>query len=263
VSATGTPSLGPSSTGERVYDVDVVVVGSGVAGMSTALGLVRTRRVLVVEDGDGSTRWAQGGIAVALDSEDPAEHARDTQDAGGGLCDPRALDRLVEEGPLRVADLVAGGARLDRDDQGALTRSLEGGHRRRRVVHAGGDATGAEVWRALHAQAEQAGVQRLRDTRVTALTRVQAPGGPTVTGLLATGPAGPVRVHARAVVLATGGIGHAYGASTNPVGVRGEGLALALLAVRAVPPHGAGRRGRAPPPAAGVRGAAWRGRGAT
>jgi L-aspartate oxidase len=212
------------------YDVDVVVVGSGVAGMTAALGLARTRRVLVVEDGDGSTRWAQGGIAAAFADDDPAEHAHDTHVAGGGICDPVAVQRLVEEGPLRLAELVAAGARLDRTDSGALCRSREGGHRSRRIVHAGGDSTGAEVWRVLRAQADRVGLQRLRRTRVTALTLAMTPHGPAVTGLEAAGPQGRVRVRARAVVLATGGIGHVFGATTNPAGVRGEGLALALRA---------------------------------
>ena len=212
------------------HNVDVVVVGSGVAGMTAALGLARTRRVLVVEDGDGSTRWAQGGIAAAFGDDDPAEHAADTHVAGGGLCDPDAVQRLVEEGPLRLAELIAAGARLDRAGSGALSRSREGGHRSRRIVHAGGDATGAEVWRVLHAQADRAGLPRLRRTRVTALTMATPAHGPVVTGLEATGPQGRVRVRARAVVLATGGIGHVFGASTNPAGVRGDGLALALRA---------------------------------
>jgi len=212
-------------------EVDVAVVGSGVAGLSTALGLSRTRRVCILEDGDGSTRWAQGGIAAAFAREDdPAWHAADSQVAGDGLCRPRALARLVEEGPLRVAELVASGARFDRVAGGGLARTLEGGHRRRRVVHAGGDATGAEVARVLEAAADAAGLARLRHARVNALTRASGPSGVRVTGLVATTPQGTVNVSARAVVLATGGIGHVYGATTNPAGVRGEGLALALLA---------------------------------
>lgn len=216
--------------GAARHDVDVVVVGSGVAGMTVALGLARTRRVLVIEDGDGSTRWAQGGIAAAFGDDDPAEHATDTHVAGGGLCNPDAVRRLVEEGPLRLADLVATGARLDRAESGALSRSREGGHRSRRIVHAGGDATGAEVWRVLHAQADRVGLRRLRRTRVTALTLAKTSHGPAVTGLEARGPQGRVRVRAHAVVLATGGIGHVFGVTTNPAGVRGEGLALALRA---------------------------------
>jgi L-aspartate oxidase len=211
-------------------EVDVVIIGGGVGGLSVAVGLAKTRRVLVVEDGDGSTRWAQGGIAAAYGEDPPTEHAEDTHTAGGGLCDPEAVARLVEEGPLRVAQLVAAGARLDRDSTGRLSRSREGGHRRRRVLHAGGDASGAEVARVLNAEADRLGVPRLRGTRVTALTRAIGPSGLRVTGVRGTGPHGDVRVRARAVVLATGGLGHVYGTTTNPAGVRGEGLALALRA---------------------------------
>lgn len=212
----------------RDLEVDVVVVGAGVAGLSTALGLARTRRVLVVSDDEGSTPWAQGGIAAAIaPDDDPALHAEDTRVAGSDWCDAAAVARLVEEGPLRLAELVGHGARLDRDADGQLLRSLEGGHHRRRVVHASGDATGAEVSRTLRAAVTAAGVTWWHRTRVTGLTR-SASG--QVTGLVGTSPTGPVRVAARAVVLATGGLGHAYGATTNPSGVRGEGLALALLA---------------------------------
>ena len=217
-------SAGPSSPG-RDLEVDVVVVGAGVAGLSTALGLARTRRVLVVSDGEGSTPWAQGGIAAAIAADDdPALHAQDTRVAGADWCDARAVSRLVEEGPLRLAELVGHGARLDRDADGRLLRSLEGGHHRRRVVHASGDATGAEVARAL--AVATAAVPRL-SARVVGLLRS---GSGAVVGVSCSTPEGPVRVRARAVVLATGGLGHAYGATTNPPGVRGEGLALALLA---------------------------------
>jgi L-aspartate oxidase len=209
-------------------DVDVLVVGSGVAGLSVALGLAGARSVLVVDAGPGSTAWAQGGIAAAVNpDDDPDRHAADTAAAGGGLCDPRALTRLVEEGPLRLAELIAAGAGFDRDTRGRLSTTLEGGHSRRRVVHAGGDATGAEVFRALAAAAAGAPITWWRETRVTALTVTS---GGQVTGAVLATPAGPEVVRARAMVLATGGIGHTYPASTNPPGVTGDGLALALLA---------------------------------
>ena len=216
-------------------EVDVLVVGSGVAGLSTALALAAARSVLVVDAspaGDGgSTRWAQGGIAAAVAADDdPADHAADTAAAGVGLCDPRALGVLVEEAPQRVADLIAAGAVLDHDAEGRLSTSLEGGHHRPRVVHAGGDATGAEVARALIEAARQTGIERLGDAQVTALLVSDRRGRRQVTGAVVQAGQQSVRVRARAVVLATGGIGHAYRTSTNPVGVTGDGLALALAA---------------------------------
>lgn len=210
-------------------DVDVLVVGAGVAGLSVAAGLAATRRVMIVDKGDGSTRWAQGGIAGAVAADDdPRDHAADTAAAGAGLCADRPLAVLVEEGPLRLAELIAAGARFDREAGGALATTLEGGHHRRRVVHAGGDATGAEVARVLTAATR--GLTRMGDATVVELTRGPGRCGPQVTGALVRQGDRLVRITARAVVLATGGIGHAYPASTNPAAVTGDGLALALQA---------------------------------
>ncbi len=201
-------------------DVDVLVVGAGVAGLSTALGLAAFRSVLVLSGGDGSTPWAQGGIATAFGDDDPIDHAADTLVAGAGICDEGAVRVLVEEGPALVAELIASGAVLDRTADGGLSRTLEGGHGRPRVVHAGGDATGAEVARCLRAAVRAAGVE-VADIPVTGL--LLAATGRVVGALTEQG-----EIRARAVVLATGGIGNAYRASTNPAAVRGEGITLAL-----------------------------------
>ncbi|WP_375424979.1 L-aspartate oxidase [uncultured Friedmanniella sp.] len=226
-------STAGGSGGETEREVDVLVIGGGIAGLSTALGLAGTRRVLLVDAADdgagGSTRWAQGGIAVAVEEDDdPSAHGADTASAGAGLCDQSAVEVLVQEAPQRVADLLAVGARLDRATDGRLATSLEGGHHRRRVVHAGGDATGAEVARALALAVGSARIERWHGCRATALLVTSSPQDRQVTGAVLQTPGGTVRVRARAVVLATGGIGHAYEVSTNPVGVSGEGLALAL-----------------------------------
>ncbi|MEV5967142.1 L-aspartate oxidase [Kribbella sp. NPDC051952] len=206
--------------------VDVVVIGAGVAGLSTALGLAATRDVLLLSAGDGSTPWAQGGVAAAYGEDDPLDHARDTDIAGAGFCDPRNVRALVEEGPQRLAELIAQGARFDRDADGSLSRTLEGGHGRSRIVHAGGDATGAEVHRALRSALRLTGVQTM-DGRTVGL--IKSDSGRIVGVLVETGTE-ITRIDTRAVVLATGGVGNAYLASTNPSTVRGDGIALALRA---------------------------------
>ncbi|MFI7063560.1 L-aspartate oxidase [Kribbella sp. NPDC050124] len=206
--------------------VDVVVIGAGVAGLSTALGLAATRDVLLLSSGDGSTPWAQGGVSAAYGEDDPLDHWRDTDVAGAGFCDPRNVRALVEEGPQRLAELIAQGARFDRNDDGSLSRTLEGGHSRPRIVHAGGDATGAEVHRALRSALERTSVRTMTGRTVGLL---QSDSGSIVGVLVETGTQ-LRQIDARAVVLATGGIGNAYLASTNPSTVRGDGIALALRA---------------------------------
>jgi L-aspartate oxidase len=206
--------------------VDVLVVGAGVAGLSTALGLAATRDVLVLSAGEGSTPWAQGGVATAFGTDVPDDHAHDTAVAGADFCDERHVRLLVEEGPQRVAELIALGAAFDRRRDGSLSRTIEGGHGRARVVHAGGDATGAEVHRTLRTAAERAGVE-VASGRVVGL---MSAGAGQVAGALVDFAGRQEVVEARAVVLATGGIGNAYLASTNPPAVRGEGIALALAA---------------------------------
>ncbi|GAC1324819.1 MAG: L-aspartate oxidase [Mycobacteriales bacterium] len=220
-------------TGGR--EADVVVVGSGVAGLSAALAAATTRRVLLVCKGalaDGATGWAQGGIAAALGPGDsPAEHLSDTLVAGAGLCDPDAVRVLVTEGPERVRALARLGARFDGDEDGpALTR--EGGHRRDRVVHAGGDATGREVLRAL-AAAVLANPRIEVVEHAFALDLALGAGGQVVGLTLAEG--GRVQVvRARAVLLATGGLGQLFPATTNPAVATGDGVAMALRAGAAV-----------------------------
>jgi L-aspartate oxidase len=137
-------------------ELDVLVVGSGVAGLSAAVRAASTLglRVGVLSKAAlelATTRWAQGGVAAAL-SGDPEEidlHLADTLAAGAGLCDLDAVRVLVDEGPLRVNDLIALGARFDEDAEGRLELAREGGHSVARVIHAGGAATGAEIERAL------------------------------------------------------------------------------------------------------------------
>jgi L-aspartate oxidase len=217
---------------------DVTVVGSGAAGLMTALALAEAGRAVTVVTkgalGDGSTAWAQGGLAAVLGADDDAElHVRDTLVAGAGLCDEEAVRELVTEAPAAVALLQALGAELDLDRHGRPALTREGGHSRDRIVHAGGDASGAEVTRTLTAALRHRGVEVLEQT--VALDALRTRDGHVVGLRVArTGADGALTdagdLRARAVVLATGGYGHVYAATSNPAGATGDGVALALRA---------------------------------
>ena len=216
---------------------DVVVVGSGVAGLTAALHARRHGRVMLVTKAlldTGSTRWAQGGIAAALAPEDsPEQHLADTLTAGVGLCDVPAVRTLVTEGPGRVRELVDSGARFDTDPAGRLELTREGGHLRRRIAHAGGDATGAEIERALIAAIRSApDVEVIEHALVLDLLRTAegAAAGVTLHVLGEGTRDGVGAVLSRAVVLATGGMGQVFASTTNPAVSTGDGVALALRA---------------------------------
>ncbi|MEU7180011.1 MULTISPECIES: L-aspartate oxidase [Streptomyces] len=219
-------------------DADVVVVGSGVAGLTAALRCAAAgRRTVVVTKArldDGSTRWAQGGIAAALGTDDtPEQHLTDTLVAGAGLCDEAAVRTLVTEGPAAVHRLIGSGARFDTapgTDEIALTR--EGGHHRRRIAHAGGDATGAEISRALVEAVRTAALRTIENALVLDLL-TDAAGRTAGVTLHVMGEGqhdGVGAVHAPAVILATGGMGQVFSATTNPAVSTGDGVALALRA---------------------------------
>ncbi|AZS73391.1 L-aspartate oxidase [Streptomyces lydicus] len=248
MTATGTGTgPGPAAgTGIRLtapapgwsIEADVVVVGSGVAGLTAALRCAAAgRRTVVVTKAhldDGSTRWAQGGIAAALgDGDTPEQHLADTLVAGAGLCDETAVRTLVTEGPDAVHRLIGTGARFDTapgSDEIALTR--EGGHHRRRIAHAGGDATGAEISRALVEAVRAAGLRTIENALVLDLL-TDAEGRTAGVTLHVMGEGqhdGVGAVHAPAVVLATGGMGQVFSATTNPAVSTGDGVALALRA---------------------------------
>lgn len=214
-------------------DCDVVVAGSGAAGMSAALAAAaHGRRVLLLSKADlggGATPLAQGGLAAAIGrGDDPALHLADTLAAGAGLCNPATVTELVSAAPGEIARLATLGARLEQDD---LRR--EGGHSRHRIVHSGGDATGAEVHRVLTAALLASSVEILSGT--VALDLLLSEDG-RAGGLLAGmtrpggGPLHPGVITARAVVIATGGFGQAYATTTSPAAVTGDGLALAARA---------------------------------
>jgi L-aspartate oxidase len=224
-------------------DTDVIVVGSGVAGVTTVLAIRRAlpdARILLVTKSvldDGSTRWAQGGVAAALGPGDsPEHHLTDTLTAGAGICDQQAVRTLVTDGPAAVRRLIALGAEFDREPSGPLALTREGGHLRRRIAHAGGDATGAEISRALLAALAAAGDDAELEVIEHALaldlllTADGRAAGVTLHVLGEGQTDGVGAVHARAVVLATGGFGQIYAATTNPPVSTGDGVALALRA---------------------------------
>ena len=242
--------LSAPTTGWTV-SADVIVVGSGIAGLTAALELRRrVDKVLIVTKGplsSGNTVWAQGGIAAALDPEDTAEeHLADTLVAGAGLCSEQAVRALVTEGPERVRKLVDRGAHFDTQADGSITLTREGGHHRDRIAHAGGDATGAEISRALVARLEAVrndpSIEVIENAMVVDLLTAapDADGRP--------GPVCGVTLHvigqgtrdgvgaalAKAVVIATGGIGQVYLSSTNPASATGDGVAAGLRAGAAV-----------------------------
>jgi L-aspartate oxidase len=215
----------------------VVVVGSGVAGLTAALrceaGGLTTVVVTKARLDDGSTRWAQGGIAAALGEGDtPEQHLDDTLVAGAGLCDEEAVRILVTEGPDAVRRLIETGAQFDESSEGGLELTREGGHHRRRIAHAGGDATGAEISRALVEAVRARGVRTVENALVLDLL-TDAEGRTAGVTLHVMGEGqhdGVGAVHAPAVVLATGGMGQVFSATTNPSVSTGDGVALALRA---------------------------------
>jgi len=219
-------------------EADVVVVGSGIAGLTTAIRARNAGRrvILVTKDvvDAGSTRWAQGGIAAALSPEDSTDqHFADTIVAGAGLCKESAVRALVNEGPDAVHQLIDLGAQFDLDKHGELALTREGGHNRDRIIHAGGDATGQEVSRALVAAVERIrGVELIEHAAVVDLLR-DATGAVQGVTLHVIGEGqrdGVGAVLAPAVVIATGGIGQVFAQSTNPRVATADGMAVALRA---------------------------------
>ncbi len=217
---------------------DVIVVGSGIAGLTTALQC-RTfgLSVLLVTKAsvdEGSTKWAQGGIAAALgDGDSPEAHEKDTLVAGAGLCDVDAVRVLVTEGPEAVRKLIERGAIFDKEASGEIALTREGGHLRNRIIHAGGDATGAEVSRALLAAVHNDPEIEVVENALVLDALKNDIGdicGVTLHVIGAGSRDGVGRAIAKAVVLATGGLGQVFAQTTNPSVSTGDGVALALRA---------------------------------
>lgn len=226
----------------------VLIVGSGIAGLTAALHLAGRAEVTVLTKSGAqvsNTAFAQGGIAAVTTPEDAvAAHVRDTLAAGATWCDPGAVEVLCSQGPQRIAGLIGAGVAFDRDDDGALALGLEAAHSRARVLHAGGDATGAAIARGLLGACADAGVQIREHTVVTDLFleggRVR---GARVIDQTATQQdraqqdraqqdqaAAQQELAADAVILATGGAGQLFGATSNPEVATGDGVALAARA---------------------------------
>ncbi|HMQ38991.1 MAG TPA: L-aspartate oxidase [Micropruina sp.] len=208
-----------------------VIVGGGLAGLSCAIELAPARCIVLSAGAlstGTSTGWAQGGVAAAVGADDSAdEHAADTLAAGAGLCDEAVVRAITAAGPDAIEWLARQGTRWDRDADGSLKLGLEGAHGRRRIVHAGGDGTGAELLRTVVDAARALPSVSLWDH--SPARRIVVEDG-AVAGVEVDTPGGPVLLRTTAVVLATGGIGGLFTHTTNPLSSRGQGLALAFRA---------------------------------
>jgi len=211
--------------------VDFLVVGAGVAGLRAAVELADHGDVLVVTKesvAESNTHYAQGGIAVALQGdEDVALHFTDTVNAGDGLVYQPAAQVLVAEGPARVAELIEWGAKFDREG-GKLLLTREGAHSLPRILHANGDATGAEISRSLAAFARAH--ERIRFAEWTTVTGLVVAEGRVIAADLLDRDNCLRRVSTRAVLIAAGGAGQVYSDTTNPAVATGDGIALAVEA---------------------------------
>lgn len=216
-------------------DADFLVIGSGLAGLYASLQASRHGSVILITKAQlemSNSSWAQGGIAAALDPEDnPTLHEEDTLQAGRGLCRLSAVEILAEEGPARVHDLLERGVPFDRGPDGTPDLGLEGGHQRRRILHANGGATGQAVVQALvpYVQANPA-IEIWESARAVSLLTADARCGGAV---IERGGAFRA-LRARATILATGGACGLYSPTTNPDTATGDGIALAYSAGAAV-----------------------------
>jgi L-aspartate oxidase len=219
----------------NLSQVDFLVMGAGVAGLRAAVELARHGDVLVVTKeslSESNTHYAQGGIAVAMEGdEDVALHLEDTVNAGDGIVYRPAAEVLVAEGPVRVAELIEWGARFDREGgegTGEFLRTREGAHSLARILHAKGDATGAEISRALVAFARVH--KRIRFVEWTTVTGLIVADGRVIGADLLDREDRLERVSARSVLIAAGGAGQVYSETTNPAVATGDGIALAAQA---------------------------------
>ncbi|CAH0133147.1 L-aspartate oxidase [Microbacterium oxydans] len=215
--------------------MQVIVVGAGIAGLTAALHAHESGHSVTIVTkgrlGDGSTRYAQGGVAgVYGPGDSAAQHAADTLVAGADLSDAAAVEVLVTDGAARIAELIARGVAFDRDADGQLLLGREAAHSHARIMHAGGDATGAAISLALADAVRSTEIRIVQDAFLLDLLRSDG----AVRGIRLLIDGDERQLDADAVVLATGGAGHLYAHTTNPAGITGDGIAAALRAGAAV-----------------------------
>jgi len=217
----------------KIKKTDVLIIGSGVAGLRAAIELSRFSDVLVISKDaitEGSTEYAQGGVAVALSDEDTIGiHREDTLYAGDGLCDEKAVEVLVEEGPGRIIELIQWGTQFDRDGS-KLAFTREAAHTKSRILHAHGDSTGREIQRSLMARAKSS--KRIEFWDFTFTIDLLIKGGTCCGAYVFTGTdkKEEVAILSKVVILATGGNGRIFERTTNPPVSTGDGIAIAYRA---------------------------------
>jgi len=221
---------------DNIIETDgALILGAGIAGLFTALKLAPMPSIVLAGTRpglSGSSAWAQGGIAASVGEGDSWQsHAQDTMVAGAGLCDPAVVNLVAQEAPARIQDLVGFGAPFDRNANGTLAVGREAAHSLPRIVHVKGDGAGAAISATLAARANEADcITLLEGFHAVELAMENG----RVTGIFARSGLGPdarlILFRARAVILATGGLGALYAVTTNPLEARGEGLGMAARA---------------------------------
>jgi len=217
----------------KIKKVDVLIIGSGVAGLRAGIELSRFSNILIISKDaitEGSTEYAQGGIAVALSDEDTISiHREDTLYAGDGLCDDKAVEVLVEEGPGRIIELIHWGTQFDRDGS-KLSFTREAAHTKNRILHAHGDSTGREIQRSLMSRAKNSPNIEFWDYTFTVDLLIkdgECYGAHVLTG---KDKKEEIAIISKVVILATGGNGRIYQRTTNPPVSTGDGIAIAYRA---------------------------------